>query len=72
MTIREVLAKHTPELMSIPGVLGTALGKRKGAPCIMVLVNRENPEILRIIPSHLDGFPVIIQETGEIRSMENP
>ena len=33
-TIEEVLKEHTDELMSIPGVVGTAEGLCYGNPCI--------------------------------------
>ncbi len=69
-TIQEVLKAHTPELMSIPGVVGTAIGEHKGELCIKVLVIEKTPELTRKIPSTLEGFPVVIQQTGEIRAME--
>jgi hypothetical protein len=70
MTIQEVINKHTPELMAIPEVVGTALGKKKGKFCIMVLVTKKTPEVTKQIPHTLDGFPVMIQETGEIRALD--
>ena len=69
-TIQEVLKDHTPELMSIPGVVGTALGEDKGELCIKVLVIEKTPELTQKIPSTLEGFPVVIQQTGEIRALE--
>ena len=69
-TIQEVLKDHTPELMSIPGVVGTALGEDKGELCIKVLVIEKTPELAEKIPSTLEGFPVVIQQTGEIRALE--
>jgi hypothetical protein len=69
-TIQEVLKDHTPELMSIPGVVGTALGEHQGELCIKVLVIEKTPELTEKIPSTLEGFPVIIQQTGEIRALE--
>lgn len=72
MSIEEVLKKHTPELMSIPGVVGTAQGKKNGKDCVLVLVIKKTPEITKKIPSSLEGFPVVIQETGEIRSLDTP
>jgi hypothetical protein len=69
-TIQEVLKTHTPELMSIPGVVGTALGEQKGELCIKVLVVQKTPELTQKIPSTLEGFPVVIQQTGEIRALD--
>ncbi len=65
-----MLKSHTPELMSIPGVVGTALGKQDGELCIKVLVIEKTPELTKKIPSTLEGFPVAIQQTGEIRALE--
>lgn len=69
-TIQEVLKAHTPELMSIPGVVGTALGEQDGELCIKVLVIEKTPELTKKIPSTLESFPVVIQQTGEIRALE--
>jgi len=69
-TIQEVLKAHTPELMSIPGVVGTALGEDKGELCIKVFVIEKTPELTKKIPSTVEGFPVAIQQTGEIRALE--
>ncbi len=35
-TIEEVLQEHTDEWMSIPGVVGTAIGEFEGKPCIKI------------------------------------
>jgi len=69
-TIQEVLKEHTPELMSIPGVVGTAIGEQKGELCIRILVIEKTPEMTKKIPSTLEGFPVVIQETGEIKALD--
>lgn len=65
-TIEAVLAAHTDSLMAVPGVLGTAIGRCDGAPCIRILVNRVSDEVQRRIPSQLEGFPVRIDVTGRI------
>ncbi len=58
--------------MSIPGVEGTAIGEQKGELCILVFVNEKKPELIKKIPLSLVGFPVIIQETGDIRALDTP
>lgn len=68
--IEEVLKQHTDRLMSLPGVVGTAIGECEGKPCIKVLVVKRTPELLKTIPSALEGFPVVIEETGEIRALD--
>ena len=70
-TIEEVLSQHTDSLMSIPGVVGTAIGACEGKPCIRVLVVEKTPELLEKIPSTLEGFVVDVQETGEIRALDS-
>ncbi len=67
-TIDEVLREHTGRLMSIPGVVGTAEGLKDGRPCVKVLVIQKTPELERKIPREIDGHPVEIVETGEIRA----
>ncbi len=70
-TIEEVLSQYTDSLMSIPGVVGTAIGECEGQPCIKVLVVEKTPELLGKIPSTLEGFVVDVQETGEIRARDS-
>lgn len=68
--IEQVLASHTPELMAMPGVVGTAQGLLdSGKPCIQVLVVERTRELESRIPRALEGWPVVIVETGEIRAM---
>ncbi len=69
-TIEEVLKQHTDEWMSIPGVVGTGIGECEGKPCIRIFVSKKTPELLKKIPSKLEGFVVDVQETGEIRARE--
>ncbi len=67
--IEQVLSEHTNDLMSIPGVIGTAQGIRENRPCIMVLVIKKTPELDQKIPHVLEGYPVVVEETGEIRAL---
>lgn len=68
-TIEEVLKEHTEELMSISGVVGTAQGLCDDQPCIKVFVIEKTPELEEKIPGRLEGYPVKIEETGEIRAL---
>ena len=68
--IEEVLKEHTDEWMSIPGVVGTAIGEYNGKPCIKVLAVKKTKELTEKIPSRVEGFPVIIEATGEIRALD--
>jgi hypothetical protein len=65
-----VLERHTPELMSIPGVVATAESRLDdGSPCILVLVVRLTPELREKLPRRLEGWPVRVEESGEIRAL---
>jgi hypothetical protein len=68
-SIEAVLKKHTSRLMSLPGVLGTAEARCEGKPCIKVYVTKKSPETLKQIPAAIEGYPVTVQETGEIRPL---
>lgn len=68
--IDAVLAAHTAELMAHAGVVGVYQGQRDdGTPVIRVLVIETTPALERDIPSQLEGHPVEIEVTGEIRPM---
>jgi len=67
--IEKVLKEHTEELMSIPDVVGTGQSLCDDKPCIKVYVIQETPELNQKIPRILEGYPVMIEETGEIRAL---
>jgi hypothetical protein len=67
--IGEVLKSHTPELMALPGVVGTGEGERDGRPVILVLVARRSEELLAKVPSRIEGYPVEIRVVGEVRKL---
>jgi hypothetical protein len=67
--IADVLAAHTPELMALPGVVGTGESARGGTPVIVVMVERRTPELVARVPAALEGWPVILEVTGTLRAM---
>lgn len=70
--IEAVLAAHTPELMAMTGVVGTYMGALDdGTLVIKVMVVEATAELRQRIPEQLEGYPVIIEATGEIRPLEN-
>ena len=69
-TIEQVQREYTDVWMEIPGVVGTAIGMHRGKPCILVLTASDSPEIRDKVPSIVEGYPVVIQYTGEIRALE--
>ena len=68
--IEKVLKHHTDHLMSIEGVVGTGIGEFEGQPCIKVLVVEKTAELVKKIPKDLEGYIVVIEETGEIKALE--
>ena len=70
--INQVIKDHAGRLMAVPGVVGVAAGlSPEGTPCIIVMAVKITPALRRRIPGRLQGHPVIIEETGEIRAMSD-
>lgn len=65
--LAEVQADHTAALMAIPGVTALYLGALPdGRPCLTVGVAARTAAIVRAVPRVLEGWPVVIVETGPI------
>ena len=56
--------KHNPQLLTTPGVVGTAVGLR-GDGTAVVKVFAERPGVAHL-PAFLDGVPVVVQVTGQL------
>ncbi len=69
-TIEQVQEAHTDEWMAISGVEGTAIGLFEGKPCIKIFTSSKSQEIRDKIPSTVEGYPVIIEETGAFRALD--
>jgi hypothetical protein len=67
-TIEQVQQEHTEAWMAIPGVVGTAIGQHKGKPCILVFTAANTEQVRRKIPPTVEGYPVVVQYTGEIHA----
>lgn len=66
----EVQESHTPSLLNVQGVVGTAVGLRvDGAPVIKIYT--EDPGVGGL-PNHLDGVPVVVEVTGKIFILPKP
>jgi len=52
----------------LDGVVGVAEGLDRRRPCLLVLVVQLTPEIRSSIPKAIEGYPVKIQATGEMRA----
>jgi hypothetical protein len=68
--IKQVQEEHTREWMAIPGVEGTAIGLYKGKPCIKVFSSIKPQKLQAKIPSTIEGYPVIIEETGTFQALD--
>jgi hypothetical protein len=66
--ISTTIERHSAELLEIPGVVGVAEGVADGRPVVQILVARRTPELASRLPQRLDGHPVVIIESGEIRA----
>lgn len=66
-TIEAALEAHTDSLLSIPGVVGTAIGLCDDAPCIHVFVLDSGAAERARIPERLGGHRVEVRVTGEFR-----
>ena len=62
----DVLRRHTPELMAIPGVTGTGEGKRGAQAILVVYVARATPELRERLPQEIEGHPVEMREIGQV------
>ena len=70
VAILEVLEEYNEEWVSIPGVVGASIAEVDGRPCIRVLAAERTEELARTIPSEVEGFPVVVTDTGEARPPE--
>lgn len=71
-TIERVQEEHTSEWMTIPGVVGTAIGQCEGKPCILVLTASNTEQVRQQIPANVEGYPVAVRFVGEIRALDEP
>lgn len=65
--INQVMEEHVDKLMALPGVVGVYVSARDdGTPCIKVMVSTLTPSIEARIPKEIEGFSIVIMDTGEI------
>jgi hypothetical protein len=70
--INDVLRDHDDELMAIPGVVGVYVGLMpdERTPCLKVMAARKTPELDQKVPKSIEGYPVVVEESGIIRPMD--
>ena len=69
LTIEQVQEKHQDKIMELPGVVGVGIGALNDTLVIKVLVIKKTAVLQKKIPTALEGYRVIIEETGEIRAL---
>lgn len=69
-TIEQVQEEHTGQWMAIDGVEGTAIGLFEDRPCIKIFSSKKAEDLRAMIPSIVEGYPVIIEETGVFRALD--
>jgi len=68
--IHTVLQDHSAELLAKPEVAGFYVGKMDdGRSCITVMLKSDNAQAKKQIPATLEGHPVQIIVSGEIKPM---
>lgn len=63
--MREAQRKLSAKVMGRPGVIGTAIGMSRGDHCLKVLIEDERGR--RSVPREVDGYRVVVEQTGRIR-----
>jgi hypothetical protein len=67
--INDVLRAHDKELLAISGVVGVyvAVLDDGKTPCLKIMLAQKSAETERRIPRTIEGYPVVLEVTGEIR-----
>ncbi len=70
--INAVLAAHDKDLLATPGVVGVYVGvlADQRTPCLKVMLARNDAASKKKVPHTLEGYPVLIEITGEIQPMK--
>ena len=70
--INAVLRAHDKELLAIHGVVGVYVGMLDDGKtvCLKVMLAAKSAEAERAIPKSIEGFPVMVEVTGEIRPLD--
>jgi hypothetical protein len=69
-SIEQVLKENTDTWMAVDGIEGTAIGLYKGKPCIKIFTSVKTQELRGRIPPAVEGYPVIIEQTGVFRALD--
>ena len=69
--INAVLNENDEKIMAIPGVVGIYVGLMpdEKTPCLKVMVVKTTDDLKNRIPKSLEGYPVLLEESGVIRPL---
>jgi hypothetical protein len=67
-SMNEIQEEHQKRLLAIPGVVGIGQGISQGKPCFRIYVDKLTPELSAKIPTTIEGYPVAVLQTGEIKA----
>jgi hypothetical protein len=66
--IKDVMDANVEWLMALPGVVGVYISAlQDGTPLLKVMVAKKTADLEQQIPTVLEGHPVLLIETGEIK-----
>jgi len=70
--INVVLEDHDEALMAIPGVIGVYVGllPDEVTPCLKIIVIKKPNDLVGKIPKSIEGYPVVIEESGIVHPMK--
>ncbi|MFO7610566.1 MAG: hypothetical protein R6X35_15495 [Candidatus Krumholzibacteriia bacterium] len=69
--IMSVVDTHAPRLIAIEGVAAIAVGALdSGEPCVRIYVVALTDALRAQLPPTLEGWPVVLEESGEIRPLD--
>jgi hypothetical protein len=68
-TIEQVLKDSADKWMALPSVVGVAIGQFQDKPCIKIFTSSDPKELRDKISSTVEGYPVIIERTGEFHAL---
>jgi hypothetical protein len=67
--LARAIARHRAGILTLPGVVGIGPGDCAGAPCVVVFVEADTPELRQRIPPRLDGYPVRLAVSGGVPAL---
>lgn len=66
--IKAAQRRLTDRVIDLDGVEGTSIGLEGDEKCLKVMVSTD--EASRQIPSHVEGFRVVVEKTGTFRRQD--